>query len=188
MILKRSTTLERSVKIFYWYSSAPTSPLVLTAEGASRQKSKWRKCTNHMRIMYLHTMKTAHVRFQTDVYLTVGGVAHTNHQLCIWILNVDAWNKVRKLKKWQTNDAAIMTKLHAHPQTHFKMIGTKLLGELSSQSTHSLRLEADGPWGEVSNGLDPDQDWRSVGPDLVPNHSLHRISADDKSRRQLENS
>ena len=33
----------------------------------------------------------------------------------------------------------------------------------------------------VSNGLGPDQNRRSVGPDLVPN-CLHRLSADDKSR------
>ena len=31
----------------------------------------------------------------------------------------------------------------------------------------------------VSNGLDPDQDRHSVGPDLVPN-CLQRLSADDK--------
>ena len=30
-----------------------------------------------------------------------------------------------------------------------------------------------------SNGLDPDQDRHSVGPDLVPN-CLQRLSADDK--------
>ena len=34
----------------------------------------------------------------------------------------------------------------------------------------------------VSNGFDPDQDCRSVGPDLGPN-CLQKISADDKSRR-----
>ena len=34
----------------------------------------------------------------------------------------------------------------------------------------------------VSNGLDPDQDRHSVGPDLGPN-CLQRSSADDKSRR-----
>ena len=33
----------------------------------------------------------------------------------------------------------------------------------------------------MSNGLDPDQDRHSVGPDLGPN-CLQRISADDKSR------
>ena len=33
----------------------------------------------------------------------------------------------------------------------------------------------------VSNGLDPDQDQRSVGPDLGPNCS-QRLSADDKRR------
>ena len=32
----------------------------------------------------------------------------------------------------------------------------------------------------VSNGLDPDQDRSSVGPDLGPN-CLQRFSADDKS-------
>ena len=32
----------------------------------------------------------------------------------------------------------------------------------------------------VSNGLDPDQDRRSVVPDLGPN-CLQRLSADDKS-------
>ena len=32
----------------------------------------------------------------------------------------------------------------------------------------------------VSNGLDPDQDRRSVGPDLGPN-CLQKLSADDKS-------
>ena len=32
----------------------------------------------------------------------------------------------------------------------------------------------------VSNGLDPDQDRRSVGPDLGPN-CLQRLSADDNS-------
>ena len=32
----------------------------------------------------------------------------------------------------------------------------------------------------VSNGLDPDQDLRSVGPDLGPN-CLQRLSAVDKS-------
>ena len=32
----------------------------------------------------------------------------------------------------------------------------------------------------MSNGLDPDQDGRSVGPDLDPN-CLQRLSADDKS-------
>ena len=32
----------------------------------------------------------------------------------------------------------------------------------------------------VSNSLDPDQDRRSVGPDLGPNH-LQRLSVDDKS-------
>ena len=32
----------------------------------------------------------------------------------------------------------------------------------------------------VSNSLDPDQDRRSVGPDLGPN-CLQRLSADDKS-------
>ena len=34
----------------------------------------------------------------------------------------------------------------------------------------------------MSNSLDPDQDRRSVGPDLGPNN-LQRLSADDKSRR-----
>ena len=34
----------------------------------------------------------------------------------------------------------------------------------------------------VSNGLDPDQDQPSVGPDLGPN-CLQRLSADDKSPR-----
>ena len=34
----------------------------------------------------------------------------------------------------------------------------------------------------VSNSLDPDQDRRSVGPDLGPN-GLQRLSADDKSHR-----
>ena len=33
----------------------------------------------------------------------------------------------------------------------------------------------------ASNGLDPDQDRRFVGPDLGPN-CLQRLSADDKSR------
>ena len=33
----------------------------------------------------------------------------------------------------------------------------------------------------MSNGLDPDQDRHSVGPDLGPN-CLQRLSADDKSR------
>ena len=33
----------------------------------------------------------------------------------------------------------------------------------------------------VSNGLDPDQDRRSVGPDLCPN-CLQRLSAGNKSR------
>ena len=33
----------------------------------------------------------------------------------------------------------------------------------------------------MSNGLDPDQDQRSVGPDLGPN-DLKRLSADDKSQ------
>ena len=31
----------------------------------------------------------------------------------------------------------------------------------------------------VSNSLEPDQDWHSVGPDLAPN-CLHRLSAHDK--------
>ena len=35
-------------------------------------------------------------------------------------------------------------------------------------------------WIRVSNGLDPDQDQRFVGPDLGPN-CLQRLSADDKS-------
>ena len=34
----------------------------------------------------------------------------------------------------------------------------------------------------MSNGLDPDQDRRSVGPDLGPN-SLLRVLEDDKCRR-----
>ena len=34
----------------------------------------------------------------------------------------------------------------------------------------------------MSNGLDPDQDRHSVGPDLGPN-SLQRLSEDDKSHR-----
>ena len=34
----------------------------------------------------------------------------------------------------------------------------------------------------VSNGLDPDQDRRSVGPDLGPN-CLQRVPADDNSHR-----
>ena len=34
----------------------------------------------------------------------------------------------------------------------------------------------------ASNGLDPDQDRRSVGPDLGPN-CLQEYSADEKSRR-----
>ena len=33
----------------------------------------------------------------------------------------------------------------------------------------------------ASNGLDPDQDRRSVGPDLGPN-CLQRLSADDNTR------
>ena len=33
----------------------------------------------------------------------------------------------------------------------------------------------------MSNGLDPDQDRHSIGPDLGPN-CLQRLSADDKSR------
>ena len=36
----------------------------------------------------------------------------------------------------------------------------------------------------VSNGLDPDQDRRSVGPDLGPN-CLQRLSADDISRQRV---
>ena len=36
---------------------------------------------------------------------------------------------------------------------------------------------------KVSNGLDPDQDRRSVGPDMGSNCS-QRLSADDKIRRQ----
>ena len=36
----------------------------------------------------------------------------------------------------------------------------------------------------VSNGLDPDQDRHYVGPDLGPN-CLHRLSADDKSCKNL---
>ena len=34
---------------------------------------------------------------------------------------------------------------------------------------------------DVSNGLDPDEDRRSVCPDLNPNH-LQRLSLDDNSR------
>ena len=34
----------------------------------------------------------------------------------------------------------------------------------------------------VSNGLDPNLDWRSTGPDLGPNW-LQKLSAEDKSRR-----
>ena len=34
----------------------------------------------------------------------------------------------------------------------------------------------------VSNGLDPDQDWHSVGPDLGPT-CLLKLSADDKNHR-----
>ena len=34
----------------------------------------------------------------------------------------------------------------------------------------------------VSNGLDPDQDRRYVGPELGPN-CLQKLSADDESRR-----
>ena len=37
----------------------------------------------------------------------------------------------------------------------------------------------------ASNGLDPDQDRSSVGPDLGPN-CLQRLSADDKSRLSKE--
>ena len=37
----------------------------------------------------------------------------------------------------------------------------------------------------VSNGLDPDQDRRSVSPDLGPNH-LQRLSADNKRHCQQE--
>ena len=33
----------------------------------------------------------------------------------------------------------------------------------------------------MSNGLDPDQDRRSVGPDMRPN-CLQRLTTDDKSR------
>ena len=36
----------------------------------------------------------------------------------------------------------------------------------------------------VSNGLDPDQDQHSVGPDLGPN-CLQRLSADDKKAENL---
>ena len=36
----------------------------------------------------------------------------------------------------------------------------------------------------VSNGLDPDQDRHSVGPDLGPN-CLQRLKSDDKSRHLL---
>ena len=39
----------------------------------------------------------------------------------------------------------------------------------------------------MSNGLDPDQDRHSVGPDLGPN-CLQRLSADDKSCRQQRKS
>ena len=39
----------------------------------------------------------------------------------------------------------------------------------------------------VSNGLDPDQDWHSVGPDLSPN-CLHRISAEDEVAASKERS
>ena len=35
----------------------------------------------------------------------------------------------------------------------------------------------------MSNGLDPDQDQHSVGPDLGPN-CLQMLSADDKSHHQ----
>ena len=38
----------------------------------------------------------------------------------------------------------------------------------------------------VSNSLDPDQDRRSVGPDLGPN-CLQRVSADNNSRRFQRN-
>ena len=37
----------------------------------------------------------------------------------------------------------------------------------------------------VSNSLDPDQDRRSVGPDLGPN-CLQRLSADDTSRQRVD--
>ena len=36
----------------------------------------------------------------------------------------------------------------------------------------------------VSNGLEPDQDRQSVGPDLVPNY-FQKLPTDDKSRRYL---
>ena len=36
---------------------------------------------------------------------------------------------------------------------------------------------------DIFDGLDPDQDQHSVGPDLGPN-CLQMLSADDKSRRQ----
>ena len=37
----------------------------------------------------------------------------------------------------------------------------------------------------VSNSLDPDQDRRSVGPDLGPN-CLQKLSADDTSRQRVK--
>ena len=39
----------------------------------------------------------------------------------------------------------------------------------------------------VSNGLDPDQDWEKVGPDLYPN-CLLKLSADNKSCGQQRKS
>ena len=74
--------------------------------------------------------------------------------------------------------------------TMFQNDGNKIVRgvELTKYPTLPLRLGTDGPRGGVSNGLDPDQDRRSVGPDLGSNHSVNRLSADDKSRRQHGNS
>ena len=55
-----------------------------------------------------------------------------------------------------------------------------MLGKFSCFCCHLLTLFQRILSGALSNGLDPDQDRHSVGPDLGLN-CLKRLSADDKS-------
>ena len=57
-----------------------------------------------------------------------------------------------------------------------------MLGNFSCLCCHLLTLKKNNLAGSlsVSNGLDPDQDRHSFGPDLGPNR-LPRLSVDDKS-------
>ena len=83
---------------------------------------------------------------------------------------------IRKLRMSQEdgNNGSQISSLHVK---FFMLLFLLSSADFQLFSTTSFRNTI-----SVSNGLDPDQDRRSVGPDMGPN-CLQRFKADDTSRR-----